>query len=72
MTLRISAFDVDGEKTLVFQSPILWGGDTPYVVDAEFSQAVEMEITMESESENMLLDRVVLLDPLVLFETSHK
>ncbi len=72
VTLRISAFDVDGEKTLVFQSPILWGGDTPYVVDAEFSQAVEMEITMESESENMLLDRVVLLDPLVLFETSHK
>lgn len=69
-TLHVHTTDVSGKKTHVFQSSTLWGGDEPCEVDVTISQAVELEITVESESENILLDRAVLLDPLVLFETS--
>ena len=50
-----------------FRSPILRGGDAPFVIDVSLEGSTRLQLRAESADGESVLDRLLLLDPRVIY-----
>lgn len=69
-------FSARGQRSIVprgssmnecFRSPILRGGDAPFVIDVSLEGSTRLQLRAESADGESVLDRLLLLDPRVIY-----